>query len=293
MRNFQYLQPTTIDEAIRLLLEHGDDAKVMAGGQSLILLMREGLVQAEVVVSLLGLPGLNNVHLDEAGGAVKIGGLATHRQVEQSALVRQHFPLICDAYQTLASVPVRNVATLGGNLCHNAPGSDPPPLLVALDATVSVRGPAGERSLSVEEFGTDYYESALGEAEILTSITAPLPPPCTGTAYHKYAVRPMDMALVAVAARVTLEPEGDRCRDARVALSGVAPTTIRARQTEGALRGRELGEQVIAEAAALAANEIDPISDAHASADYRRTLTPPAVRRMVTLAWQRAKTARG
>ena len=263
----------------------------MAGGQSLVLLMREGLVQPEVVVNLERITGLNDIRLDATNSVVEVGALATHRQIEKSTLIQEHFPFIYEAYQTLASVPVRNVATLGGNLCHNAPGSDPPPLLIALDGTVRLRGPAGERSLSVEEFGTDFYESALDEAEILTSVTVPLLPPRSGAAYHKYAIRPMDMAIVSVAVRITLDTEENRCQDVRVALSGVAPTTIRSRQAEEALRGQELNEQVIAQAADLAAREIEPISDVHASADYRRRLTPPAVRRMATLAWQRATNA--
>jgi len=289
VRDFRYLQPTTLQEAIELLQQYGDDAKAMAGGQSLVLLMREGLVQSDVVVSLLKIPGLDGIV--EADGAVNIGGLATHRQVEASPVVREHFPFIYHAYQALASVPVRNLATLGGNLCHNAPGSDPPPLLIALDATVTLRGPDGERTLTVEEFGTNYYETALRPAEILRSVTAPMLPPHTAMAYYKYAIRPMDMALVAVAVRVTLEPGSDRCRDVRVALSGVAPSTIRARQVEDALRGRDLSEPVIAGAAALAAVEVDPISDIHGSADYRRRLAIPAARRMVQQAWQSARMA--
>ena len=287
MRNFEFLRPTSLDEAIFLLQRHGDDAKAMAGGQSVVLLLREGLIVAEVIVSLAKIPGLDDI--EAAADALTLGGLTTHRQVENSPAIREHFPFICEAYPMVATVPVRNIATIGGNLCHNAPGSDPPAWFIALDATVTLRGPEGERTLTVEEFGTSYYETALKPAEILTSIRLPLMSANTGIAYHKYATRPMDMAFVGVAARVTLEPESDQGAEVRVALSGVAPTTIRARNVEAALRGQRLTEAVIAEAAALAAAEIEPMSDGHASAEYRRKLTVPAARRMLTEAWRRAQ----
>lgn len=291
LRNFDYLQPTTVEEAIGLLGEYGDEAKAMAGGQSLVLLMREGLVQPGIVIDLMGIPGLSDIHRAGTNGHVEIGALTTHRQIELSGLIQEKFPLLYEAYRNLASIQVRNLATLGGNLCHNAPGSDPPAPLIALDATVTLRGPAGERSLSVEEFGTGFYETALRGGEILTRIKVPMLPPCSGTAYHKYAVRPTDMAIVGAAVRVTLDAGGERCQDVRIALSGVAPTTIRARRAEVVLRGQPLGEQAIAEAAQAAAGEVDPISDGHASADYRRRVTPVAVQRMITVAWQRANAA--
>ncbi len=287
MRNFEFLRPTSLDEAISLLQRHGDDAKAMAGGQSVVLLLREGLIVAEVIVSLAKIPGLDDI--EAAADALTLGGLTTHRQVEKSPAIREHFPFICEAYPMVATVPVRNIATIGGNLCHNAPGSDPPAWFIALDATVTLRGPEGERTLTVEEFGTSYYETALKPAEILTSIRLPLMSANTSIAYYKYATRPMDMALVGVATRVTLEPESDQCAEVRVALSGVAPTTLRARNVEAALRGQRLTAAVIAEAAALAAAEIEPMSDGHASAEYRRKLTVPAARRMLTQAWRRAQ----
>jgi carbon-monoxide dehydrogenase medium subunit len=289
MRNFEYLQPNDLDEAIGALQEHAGEAKLMAGGQSLVLLLREGLVQPEVVISLMRVPDLDFIRLDQAQGMVEIGALATHRQVEQSPLIQQQFPFVREAYQTLGSVSVRNLATLGGNLCHNAPGSDPPPLLIALGAQVRLRGPTGERKLPLEEFGTGYFETALGEAELLHSVEVPVLPLRSGVDYKKYAVRPMDMAIVGVAARITVD--GDTCQQARIALGGVGPTTLRAHQAESALRGQTLSEAVLDEAAELALAATDPISDVHASESYRRRLTPAAVRRSVRAAWQQALAA--
>jgi aerobic carbon-monoxide dehydrogenase medium subunit len=291
VRDFQYLEPGNLDEALERLREHGEEAKIMAGGQALVLLMRENLVHSEMVISLLKVPSLNGICLDEAKGFVEVGALTTHRQIESSTMIHSSFPFLHEAYGNLANIQVRNMATLGGNLCHNAPGSDPPAPLIALDAKVTLRSSTRERSLSVEEFGTNFYETALAPDEILTGVRIPLLLKRTGTAYQKYAARPSDMAVVGVAARVTLSTDGKTCQDIRVALTGVAPTTIRARHAEEALRGQKLNDRLISEAGQIAAGEIDPISDIHASADYRRQITPPTVRRMVTLAWKRATAA--
>lgn len=288
MDNFTYLRPTGLAEAIEALRAHAAEAKLMAGGQSLLVLMREGLTRPGVVVSLRGVPGLAGIRLDAAAGRVEIGGLASHRAVEGSALIRERFPLLHEAYRLLANPQVRTLGTLAGNLCHNAPGSDPPAPLAALDATVTLVGPDGERELSAEAFGTDFFETALGEAEVLTRVRVPLLAPRTGTAYRKFNVRPTDMAIVGVAARVTLDADG-RCEDARIALTGVAPTVIRARGAEAALRGQALSDRRLADAAEAATGEIDPISDLHATAAYRRRLVPVAVRRVVGQAWARAR----
>lgn len=291
MKGFVYLRPSSLEEVFQALKTYGDEAKVMAGGQSLLILMREGLVQPQVVVSLQGVSALGGINFDETAGVVEVGGLATHREVGFSALIREKFPLMADAYQNLASVQVRNLGTLAGNLCHNAPGSDPPAPLIALDARVTLAGPCGQREMSVEAFGTDFYETALREDEILTKVSIPLLPPCTGSAYKKIAIRATDMAIAGVAVRVTLNGDGNTCEDIRIALSGVAPTTICARQAEEVLRGQGLSEELIAEAGRAAQSDIDPISDAHASAEYRRKLVPAAVRHVVTQAWSRARGA--
>lgn len=291
MHNFKYLKPESLTEALEALSEHGWDAKVMAGGQSLILLMREGLIQPEVVISLQKLSDLVGISVDEDAGVVHIGGLTTHRQVELSADIKERFPLLTAAYRNLGNIQVRNFGTLGGNLCHNAPGSDPPPPLITLDAKVQLTGLEGKRELSVEDFGTDYYETALAEDELLTGVTVPVVPPQTGTAYKKYAIRPMDMAIVGASACVTLDGGGQTCEEVRIALGGVAPTTIRAKSAESIMRGQTLSDELIADAAEAANDDIDPLSDVHASEAYRRQLTPVAIRRVVTEAWQNAQNA--
>ena len=289
VKNFRYLEPESVSEAAGILQEHGWQAKAMAGGQSLILLLREGLIQPEIVVSLLRVPDLRGIQ--QKRSSIEIGAITTHREIENSPVIQQHFPFLVDAYRTLGSVQVRNLGTLGGNLCHNAPGSDPPALLMALDATLAIAGPRKKRTMSVEGLGTDFYETSLGEGELLTTINVPMIPSRTGCAYEKYAHRPTDIPFVGVAARVTLARNRKTCKEARLALTGVAPTTIRAHDAESVLQGQELAEKAIAEAAHVAAGEIDPISDAHASAEYRRKLVPVAVQRVVNLAWERAREA--
>lgn len=283
---FAYFRPGSVAETIDLLQQYGDEAKLIAGGQSLILMMREGLVQPAALINLMDLSGLKQIQADDS--RLKIGALVTHRQIERLNQIEQRLPFIAEAYKTLASPQVRNMGTLGGNLCHNAPGSDPPAWLIILDATVTIQGPAGRRTLPVEQFGTDFYENALEAAEILTEINLPFLPPRSGAVYQKYAIRPMDMAIVGAAARITLADD-NTCREARLALSGVAPTTRSIPQAEEVLRGAALSEAVIAEAAQIALDQIDPISDLHASAAYRRQITPIAVRRALTLAWQQAQ----
>jgi aerobic carbon-monoxide dehydrogenase medium subunit len=269
--------------------EYGDDGKVMAGGQSLILLMREGLVKPGAIINLMDIPGLDKISKASSNGHIKIGALATHRQMETSALIQKEIPLITATYQRLGNVQIRNMGTLGGNLCHNAPGSDPPPLLIALDATLELTGANGVRSIGVEEFGTDFYETALKANEILTKVHIPLLPARCGFAYYKYAARPMDMTVVGVAVKVVLAEDLETIQDIRIALGGVAPTTIRARQAEAILRGQAYNEKITAQSAEAAVGEIDPLSDIHGSADYRRQLTPVGIRRMVALAFQQAQ----
>ncbi len=289
MKNFRYLEPESVSEASALLQEHGWQAKAMAGGQSLILLLREGLIRPDIVVSLQKIPEMGGIQ--QKRSSIDIGALTTHRQMELSPVIEQHFPFVAKAYRTLASVQVRNLGTLGGNLCHNAPGSDPPALLMALDATLTIAGPRRKRTMSAEELGTGFYETSLGEGELLTTVNLPMVPSRTGCAYEKYAHRPTDVPFVGVAARITLARNRKTCKEVRLALTGVAPATIRAHSAESVLQGQALDEKAIAEAAHVAAGEADPISDAHASAEYRLKLVPIAVQRVVNLAWERAREA--
>jgi aerobic carbon-monoxide dehydrogenase medium subunit len=286
VRNFEYLQPTTAEEAIACLREHGSDAKVIAGGQSLLILMREGLVSPPVLVSIARVAVLKGIDFDDRTGRLRMGALVTHAEAARSSVLGTRFPALSAAYHNLGSPQVRNLGTLGGNLVHNAPGSDPPIALIALDARVIMRGAQGTRECPIEEFGTSYYETALGAVELLVEVQVPPMPAGAACVYHKYALRQHDLPFVSVAVRLSTDPVTGRCRDVRVALGGVAPTGMRARRAEAALLGQIVTDRLAADAAAVAAEEIDPISDSHASAEYRKQVTPIAVRRALIAACQ-------
>ena len=229
--------------------------------------------------------------MDQAAGVMRIGAATTHREVERSALVAKYFPMLAEAYPNLGSVQVRNFGTLGGNLCHNAPGSDPPSPLIALGATVTIGGPGGKRTLRLEDLGTGFYETSLGPKDILTEVQVPLPAVHGAGAYLKFAMRRNDFPFVNVAAHITLDAGRATCTDVCLVLGGVASTTIRARKAEALLSGVKLTDARIAEAGHVAAGETDPISDTHASAEYRTQLIPVAVRRAVIAAYERARAA--
>jgi len=231
---------------------------------------------------------LNDIHVDDDEQSVTIGALTTHRDVETSQITARYFPVISQAYKFLGSPQVRNLGTLGGNLCHNAPGSDPPPILLALGASVTVQKKDGTRKESVETFGTDYYETTLAEDEILTQIEIPLMKENEGTAYQKYAVRKTDMAIVGAAAWVRLAMDKETCEDIRIGLSGVHAAAVRAASVENALRGVVLDLERIKTASHEAQQDIDPISDVHATEEYRREVLPIAIQRVVTQAWDQA-----
>ena len=284
--NFQFLEPKSVEEAINLYQQSDGWVKFMAGGQSLLIMMREGIIQPNVIISLLKIAGHHGIELDEAARMISIGGLSTHRAVERSPIVRRYCPLISDAYQGLGSVQVRNRGTLGGNLCHHAPGSDPPVALLALDATVTLQGSNGSRSVPIGEFGTDYYETVMADSEVLTSIQVPLLPDGAGSAYLKCSLRASDFPFVSVA--VVAEKVGAACRDVRITLGGVGPRAVRAAGAEQVLRGETPTDSVIGEAARRAVEGLDPLSDHLGTAEYRRSLVPLIVKRAFSAAWERA-----
>jgi carbon-monoxide dehydrogenase medium subunit len=296
MHRFDWLEPRSLEEVHAALREHGDDAKLMAGGSALMLLMRQGLVQPSVIVSLRHVPGLDQIEAvppvsggNGGVGGVRIGALCTHRRVETHPLVRERFPALHETLERVATIRIRNMATLAGNLTHADPAQDPPPTLIALGATLHLAGPDGTRSLPVDEFFTDYYETALEPGEVLTHVDLPPPAPPTGgerdgvrwvQAFSKFLPRSVDdYATVAVA--VSLAVEGQHCVDARIGLGSVAPTPVRARAAEDVLRGQALTEAVLREAGEAAAAACDPLPDVRGSAAYKREMVKVWLRRTV------------
>lgn len=287
IKDFEYFAPKTLREALALLDKYGDDCKIICGGQSLLILMRQGLVAPEYLISIKGISSLNYIKDDPKEG-LRIGALTPHRVVEKSRLIRKSYPVLAEMENRLASIQTRNWGTIGGNLAHADPAGDPGPVLIALDATLKVTGKKGERSIPIGNFFKDYFETALQHGELLTEIQVPTPPPRTGTAYTKFNVIESDMATVGVAVSVTLQPRGDVCRDIRIALGASASVAMRAEKAEALVRGKKVTEDLLKQAGEAASSEARPISDIHASEAYRRELIKVLVKRMGMEALARA-----
>ncbi len=287
MNPFNYHTPGTQEEALALLHEHGDSAKLMAGGTALVIMMKQRLVLPETLISLHRLRGLAEVQ--EVDGTLHLGALLTHRAAETSPLLRARLPVLAETYRQVATVRIRNVATVGGALAHADPNQDPPVTLLALDAQVQLASVSGSREVPLTDFFTDYYETVLRLDELLTAIRIPLPQPHTGSAHVKFLPRTADdYATVGVAATIRLDPATGTCQDCRIALGSVGSTPLRALPAEGVVRGQRLTPELLREAGAVAQQQTDPISDTRGSADYKRAMAGVFVRRALEQAWQQA-----
>src|SRR5579859_576001 len=276
MRDFQFHAPATLDEALALLAEHGEAARPMAGGTALVVLMKQSLVEAEQIVSLARIPGLDTIRVE--GGELHIGGLARHYDVETSPVVRGFAPFLCEVYRRVATVRVRNMATVGGGLAHADPAQDPPPGFIALDARVRLVSRGGQRELPVAELSRDYYETVIRPDEILTEVIVPRPASGAAFAYLKFLPRTEDdYATVAVAARA--ERQNGVCRNLRVALGAAGPTPIRATAVEQALEGRAVSTASVRAAAETVADAVDPLDDFRGSSGYKREMAVVFTRR--------------
>ena len=290
IKEFEYFAPKTVAEACSLLSQYKEEAKVIAGGQSLLIMMWQELVTPKYVIDIKGISDLEYINFDEKEG-LRIGALTTHRAIEKSSLIRNGFNVLSEMELMLATVQTRNWGTIGGNLCHADPTGDPAPPLIAMNAKVKMVGSSGERVVALEDFFKDYFETVLQADEILTEIQVPQPPPHTGAAYMKFALMEGDAAIVGAAVSITLEPGNGVCKDARIVLGGVATVPMRAKRAEKVLVGNKVEEDLIAEAAQVASEEARPTSDMHASAEYRTELVKVFVRRAARQALERAKKA--
>ncbi len=290
MYGFTYQAPESLEETQQLLAEHGDEAKLLAGGTALVIMLKQELVNPTYLVDLRRLNGPLREIVDEDGG-LRIGALTSHRQLETSELARRRAPALVETLHHLATVRIRNAATVGGSVAHGDPSLDLPATLVALDATVDVSSASGARTLSVDGLYLDYYETRLRPDEVVRSVRVPSLAPNTAATYLKYLSRTEDdYATVGVAARVTLDPTGARCEDVRLALSAAGSTTIRARAAEDALRGQPATEEAFRAAGAAVRDEVDPISDVRGSAEYKRDMAEVFVRRALERAVAQTRT---
>ncbi len=288
IHDFEYVAPKTLKEALKLLDQYREDYKIIAGGQSLLIMMRQGLIKPKYLIDIKGVSELDYIKTDAKKG-LRIGALTTHRTIEKSPVIKESFGVIAEMENRLASIQTRNWGTIGGNLCHGDPAGDPAPVLIALNASLTIAGMNGERNKSVEDFFLDYFETALEHGELLSEIQVPTIPSHTGAAYAKFNVIESDMATVGVAVSMTLSSKDGHCQDVRIALANSAPRPMRAKRAEELLRGKKITGNLLKEAGEIASSETEPLSDIHASSEYRQELVKVLVKRVGTEAFTRAK----
>ena len=283
---FEYHAPASLPEALDLLARYDGKAKVFAGGTDLLVSMKKREVLPEHLISLKGIAELKGIHDEKEG--MKIGALVTLGEIEHSKMVQDKFRVLWDAAQVMASPQIRNLGTIGGNLCSAAPSADTAPPLIVLDASVEIISPNGKRKVLVENFFKGPGESHLKPGEILTQIMIPNPLKKSGGAYFKLMRRAaMDLAQVGIAACLSFDSEKKTCTGARIALGAVGLTPIRALKAEQVLLNKELNETVGKEAGKIAAQEANPRSSLRASKEYRREMIEVLTKRAVMAAYNR------
>jgi carbon-monoxide dehydrogenase medium subunit len=282
---FDYHAPKSLAEAIALLQEHGDEAKVLSGGQSLLPLLKLRMGAAGHLVDIGRIPGLE--YIKEEGGVLKIGGRTKESALERSDLIKTKYPILHDTALVIADPIVRNRATVGGNLAHADPANDHPATMLALGAEVVATGPKGERTIAIDKFFTGIFSTVLAPDEILTEIRIPIPPARTGGAYVKLERKVGDFATAAAAAQVTLAADGSVER-AGIALTAVGPTPIKATEAERFLQKKKPDPKTIAEAARLAGQATAPSADRRGSVEYKREMARVLTARAIAKAVERA-----
>jgi CO/xanthine dehydrogenase FAD-binding subunit len=284
--HFDYAAPTTVAEALRLLAEKGPGAKVLAGGTDLIIRMRHGLVKPSAIIHLGGIAELKTIAYKPKTG-LSIGAAATLAEVAAHPDIKRHYPAVAYAAGETANVQVRNLGTVGGNLCNAAPSADNAPTLLALGAEMVLAGPKGERRVALEQFFRGPGQTVLEVGEILTAIQVPPPPPRSGAAYQQVSARgKVDICAASVGAAVVFD--GETCQEVRIFLGAVGPTPLRALETESLVRDKSFTPALIEQAGTKAAAEARPITDVRASADYRRQMVGVLTRRALLEAQKRA-----
>ena len=288
MRNFDYLEPTTVAEACALLKQHGGEAKVFAGGSHLTILMKQGLYQPRALVNIKKIPELRGIKYDAAEGLI-IGALVTHREIETSALVGEKFPVLCDAEREVANIRVRNMGTVGGNLASGEPLTDLSQIFIALEGKAKITGSDGHRTIPIEELFVDFYTTSLAEDEILTQVVLPPLPAPSGVDYIRFSSSSVvDKPSAGVAVRITLDADNEKVQAARIVLGCVGATPVRARKAEALFTGKTLTLQLAEEAGSAAAEECSPTSDLRGSEQYKRAIVGTLVKRAAAKAYERA-----
>jgi len=282
---FDYRAVSSVPEAISLLVQYGDDAKVLAGGQSLVPLLNLGLAQPAILIDINGVEGLSGV--ERRDGELVVGALTRHALAEHSMVLHEAAPLLAEAYPLIGDRQVRARGTIGGSMAHADPVAELPTVAVCMGASLRVEGKNGARDVSATDFFVTYLTSSLGADELVTEVRFPVTAPGTGVSFQELVRRKGDFAIVAAAATVELDA-GGACRNAQLALAGVAGTPLRCEAVNDVLRGNVPSPALLREAAELACEGIEPESDVLASAGYRRAMAVVYVRRALEAATERA-----
>jgi len=276
---FKYLKPETLEEACSMLSQFNGKARVIAGGTDVMVNMKQKSDRPAYLVDISCLPGLNTIDYDPED-ALKIGALCTHSDIESSSVIQAKFNILAQACRSIGSVQIRNLGTIGGNLCNASPSADSVPALLGLDAKVKIFGPAGENEVELAKFFTGPGETVLKSDEILTGIDICATSPHSFACYLKLSPRrAMDLAVVGVGIVLWLSADGSTCTDIRIALAAVAPVPIRAFKAEELMRGQKFDHALIDETARVAAEETKPITDLRGSVEYRKQMVQVLTRR--------------
>jgi carbon-monoxide dehydrogenase medium subunit len=280
MKDMRYIRAASVTEITDNLKKYGDKAKILAGGQSLVTLLKQRLVSPNVLIDISRVADLNFIRKTKK--TLKIGALTTHRQIETDPFIREHLPILADMEKQLASVQIRNLGTLGGNLCHADPAGDLAPPLIALGAKLKLISATGARTVLAENFFKDFFETAIRPDEVLAEIHVPLLPYFGNAVYIKHSTRGVDTTIIGVAAFISKDI--DTCREVRLCVGGVGSVPIRAKNAEAAIRGKAVSKKIMAEAGKKAREEISPVSDLQGSAEYKKELIEVFIQRALKAA---------
>jgi carbon-monoxide dehydrogenase medium subunit len=283
--NFGYVAARSVNQALELMAQHGEEGKLLAGGHSLLPAMKLRLSSPRILIDIGRVTELRGIKLD--GGELVIGALTVHAEIAASDLVHKHLPGLADAASVIGDLQVRNRGTIGGSVAHADPGADFPVILTALNTNIIAQSASSRRAIPVDGFFTDFFSTALQANEIVTEIRIALPPPGSGTAYAKFPHPASGYVVVSAGTLITRQSSG-ACANARIALGGLGATPVRASASERELQGKTLTAENIAAAAAKAGDDTDPVEDSYASAEYRRHIATIYARKAIEQAVARA-----
>jgi len=288
INDFHYLKPASLKEALAMYAQY-DDCKVICGGQSLLIVMRQGMLAPEYLLDIKHVKELRYIKFDDKDG-LRIGATTTHREIEKSDVIARKYPVLVAMEGKLASIQTRNWGTIGGNIAHADPAGDPGPVLIALKAEIKFGNADGEKTAPLDEFFVDYFETKMEHGDLVLEIHVPAPDAKFGCAYQKFNLLGSDMGIVAAAASVALNADGT-CKEARIVLGNAGPTPLRVTKAEDLLKGKKLDDKLFAEAGQIASEESQPVADIHASEEHRRHVLGVLTKRMLKKAFEQAQKA--